>query len=292
MQDNIPKKPNCLSDLVPRGSTDLAKAFDNSNVLVREVSYELDGEFVKGTALNVSQYGTKPATYAEIVKECEKLMSAFPITKGTQKDTFYSILYETIQNEKMPLGRLQAAIKKIIAENKYPTFRIADVVGFDKKLNLAKSISALRYISRPQELTYSDIVVLYGKISGKTCRLYGIKAELENTPYASRIVGVWNAEQRGWNWVGQINDPTIADRQLVFKQSLFQFCNKPPRYNGKYDVDLVCKFYEKYSQVVPPNDTLLFETKFNWDTEMYLENFAKQQISKRNSKMANEPQNL
>lgn len=254
----------------------------NQPIVVRQVSYMLDGVMTNGTAICLSQFGTIPASIEEIVAECEKLMSAFPMSNIEQQKTFYSLLYNTIKEEGMSLNRLRYAVRKIITENKYGMFRIADVVGYDKKLNLAKSIGALKHIFKPRELDYDDIVILWGSINGMVCRLYGLREEVENSVYADRIVGVWDNSRKYWKWVGSINDPTIPNRQLAFRRSLFKYCNQPPTYNGKYDTDIVKQFYEKYSRVVPPNDMLLFEATLGWDVELYLENFYQQQKLKNN----------
>ena len=257
------------TNIVLRNCSNSLSTRANSSVLQQCTYVDINGDVCNGSFLELSLYGNKPACYEEIFAECSTLMMAFP----AQEKTFFSILYQAIEDEGMPLGRLQEAIKQLIANHKYKTFNVADIISYDKTLKVAENISTLRYITQRSDLGYSDIVVVKGRREGNECKMYGVRYEIEDSPYKSRIIGTWNTQTNSWDILGTVNDNTIAKRQQEFKQSLFKYCNHPPKYIGKYDIDVVKSFCEYYSQVVNFGDTLRFETMLSWDVESALEHW-------------------
>lgn len=259
---------------------------ENSNIVLKDRNHSLSlgtksstlqqctytdvyGDVCNGSYYEISLYGNKPACYDEIFAECTKLLMAFP----AQEETFFSILYQAIEDEGMSLERLREAIKQLIANHKFRTFNVSDIVSYDKTVKIAENISTLRFITKRLNLGYSDIVVVKGMSEGNECKMYGVKYEIENSPYKSRIIGTWNSDTNSWNIFGTINDNTIPKRQQEFKQSLYNYCNYPPQYNGKYDTEMVKSFSDYYSQVVGFGDTLRYETLLSWDVESALENW-------------------
>lgn len=265
------------SDAVARTERSGAVARSDRQVgmTVQVVSHECQGEMIKSDIASLSVYTGNPATHAEVVAACEPLIYAFPFPSEEIKAGFSRALWAAVEREGMTLSRLKDAVHKVIAENKYNTFRVADIVGFDKAIRLSSTISGLRFIVRPMDLPFSEIVVLYGKLDGNTRRMYGVKTEVENSVYKNRIVGVWDEDTHGWQWVGSIPDETIPKRQEEFKQRLFRYCNKPPHFNGEYDPDDVAEFFKKYSQTVPPHDLMLFESLPGFHLERDLYAFVK-----------------
>ena len=233
------------------------------NGVVQQCAYtDTNGAVCTGEFCELSVYGSRPATHTQIVEECAPLLMMFPDTK----ESFFLLLHKHIEDSKMSAKRLHEAVNRLITHHKYRSFNVADIIGYDKTITVASNVITLRYVTNNQYLRYDDIVVIRGRVDGNECKMFGVKYEVENSPYKSRIIGTWNSGTHAWDIIGQVNDITIAQRQQAFKRSLFKFCNCPPRYNGKYDAELVGKFYEHYSQVVGFGDTLLFEQMLSWDT--------------------------
>lgn len=242
------------------------------NGVVQQCTYtDSNGVVCSGEFCELSVYGSRPATHEQIVVECAPLLVMFPDTK----ESFFLMLHKYIEDSKMSAKRLHEAVSRLITHHKYRSFNVADILGYDKTIMVASNVITLRYITNNQSLRYDDIVVIRGRVDGNECKMFGIKYEVENSPYKSRIIGTWNSGTHSWDITGQVNDTTIPQRQQAFKQSLFRFCNCPPRYSGKYDAELVGKFYEHYSKAVGFGDTLLFEQSLSWDTESALEAWCK-----------------
>lgn len=212
----------------------------------------------------------REAYHACVVNECARLMAAFPMRNDQKQQSFYSILYGGIEDSKMSPQRLHDSINRLIREHKYAYFTAADILSFDSTIILTTTIDALK--RKIKYLKNENIVVVYGMVNGIQKRMYGIRDEVENSPYAKRIIGVWNADKRCFDWIGSFDDPTIPARKQAFKESLFKFCNTST-YGGKYDVDLLKAFYEYYTQVLMPGDTLLFESFMSFETETFIDNF-------------------
>lgn len=259
------------NDIVPISQSNAVAVATKKNTLQQCSYIDRNGDVCKGEFYELSVYGSRPALHPEVVSECAALLAAFP----EQKPAFFSILHKAVEDEGMSAERLREAVKQLIAGHRYRTFNVADIIGYDKTIRVAKSVSTLRHITRNPKLDYEDIVVVRGRVDGNECKMFGVKYEVENSPYKSRIIGTWDSDTHSWDITGQVNDTTIPQRQQAFKQSLFRFCNCPPRYNGKYDAELVGKFYEHYSKVVGFGDTLLFEQRLSWDTENALEAWCK-----------------
>lgn len=257
------------TNIVLKGYSNSLSAGTKSSALQQCTYTDIDGDMCSGCYMELSLYGNNPACYEEILAECSKLLMAFP----AQEEAFFSILYQAIKDEGMSVGRLREAIKQLIANHKFRTFNVSDIVSYDKTVKVAESISTLRSITKRFNLGYSDIVVVKGRCEGNECKMYGIKYEIENSPYKSRIIGTWNSDTNSWNILGTVKDNTIPKRQKEFKQSLYKYCNYPPQYNGKYNTDIVKSFSEYYSQVVNFGDTLRYETMLSWDIESALENW-------------------
>ncbi len=254
------------NDIVPTQSSAIAVA-SKKNALQRCLYTDQNGVACRGEYCELSVYSNRPALHTEVVAECATLLAAFP----EQNPAFYSILHKAVEDEGMSLERLREAVRRLITEHRYRTFSVADVVGYDKTIRVARSISTLRYITRTPKLDYSDIVVVRGKVEDNECKMFGVKCEIETSPYKSRIIGTWNSDTNSWNILGQVNDSTIPQRQEFFKQSLYEYCNRPPRYNGKYDAEMVKAFYDYYSQIVGFGDVLRFEQQMQWNAESALE---------------------
>lgn len=230
-----------------------------------------NGSVCNGSFCELSVYDCRPATHNQIVEECAVLLTMFP----NIKDSFFLMLHRYIENSEMSVERLRAAVSRLITEHKYNTFTVADILGYDKTIIVADSVSTLRYIVRNSSLDYGDMVVVRGKVNGNERKMYAVKYEVESSPYKSRIIGTWNSHTHSWNVLGQVNDNTIQQRKDSFRQSLFEFCDYPPRYMGKYNVQLVGKFYDYYSQVVGFGDMLRYEQYMSWDMESALEKWCK-----------------
>jgi hypothetical protein len=79
----------------------------------------------------------------------------------------------------------------------------------------------------------------------------------------------------------QINLSTIDERERKFKEKLVKYCIG---YGGTYEVDLVKRFFNHYSQRTK-NGKMLFETQKVFDVEKKLENWKIGDFSKpKNSK--------
>lgn len=238
------------------------------NGVVQQCTYlDNDGIVCTGMFCELSVYGNRSATREQIVEECAPLLVVFPETK----ESFFLLLHKYIEDAQMPVQRLHEAVNRLIVHHKYRSFSVSDILGYDKTIMVASDIITLRHIVNNQYLRYDDIVVVRGKVKGNECKMYGVKYEIGTSPYQSRIIGTWNNDTNSWDILGQVNDSTIPQRQKAFKQSLYEYCNCPPRYNGKYDAEMVQAFYEYYSQVVGFGDILRFEQQMQWDAESALE---------------------
>lgn len=260
---------------VTLASTDIGK----KNVLQKCQYTDIYDERCEGDFVELSIYGGKVAQREEIVAECAILTTVFPIEDKDTSKKFYSVLYDTIEREGMSAERLKAAVHNLVTTHVYPTFSIANIVGFDKTLKVASSVSALRYLAKSPKLAYTEIVVICGYLDKNERKMFGIKAEIECSAYRNRIIGVWNEDLKGWDVLRQIKDNTIPQRQAEFKQSLYVYCNYPPKYNGKYSPSDINEFYKYYSQVVEFGDKLRFETFMKWDAEMFLQKWFKNRHS-------------
>lgn len=252
-------------------STDIGK----KNVLQKCQYTDIYDERCEGDFVELSIYGAEPATNAQVIKACVPLTVAFP----DQRNSLFDALYNAIAEEGMSVERLKAAVHNLVTTHVYPTFSIANIVGFDKTLKVASSVSALRYLAKAPKLAYTEIVVICGYLDGNERKMFGIKAEIECSAYRTRIIGVWNEDLQKWDVLRQIKDNTIPQRQAEFKQSLYVYCNYPPKYNGKYSPSDINEFYKYYSQVVEFGDKLRFETFMKWDAEMFLQKWFKNRHS-------------
>lgn len=270
------------TNIVIRENTPLQAVIIPERLSPQQCVYTDDNDIVhKGEYYELSVYGNKPASYEEISTECgTKLMLAFP----AQEKTFFPILYETIQEEGMSILRLREAIKHVISTNKYRTFSIADIVGYDKTFKVAKNLCSLRQATKNNQLQIKDTVVVRWVIDGNECRMLGVRYDIENSVFKSQIIGVWDDKENWWKILGQINDKTLPDRREKFKTELYEYCNLPPKYNGKYEVKVIKSFYDYYSQKVNFGDEMLFETFMSFDIESAIRNWNNKHFSKTTNK--------
>lgn len=161
----------------------------------------------------------------------------------------------------------------IIKRHPYPTFTAGQFINIDRKITFGRSVEALRRKFK-FPLDYSDIVIVRIKDDIKGMRrAYAYKEDAEDVMKAN-IVAYWDDKTHWWSFTGvYIADKSIPTRQELFKRRLFKYCDSPPFYNGAFSIEVVKAFYDKYSEVVPPGDMLLFETIMNFDEEYYLKKF-------------------
>lgn len=255
---------------IPRRSVSQAEM---EQCAVRELRMvDINNESYTGEYYELPIYSTTPALRSEVVTICNQLLRAFP----QQAIHFYNALYDHIEKAQMSLEHLQAAIDNLINTHRYNTFTIADIVDFAKGIKVANSILTLKSLTKNKDIVNGDVVVVRWKTQDNERKMYALKADVDNAPIYLEVIGVWNDVKHKFEVLNTIQDKTIPARQEAFKKTLLQYCNKPPTYNGKYDVDDIKAFYDHYAEVVNFGDELRYETFMNkFDVEMALENFCR-----------------
>lgn len=274
--------------------TTIAKYLPRSNSAIKRiVSSGDDGttfvdEVIEKSAYTPVVFSADPGTalveqekyHESVVRICDDLMKAFPKPLNTESEkiqygAFYGLLYRKIEDEKMPLDRLRDSVNYLIkTQQKYKSFNIADILNYDKKIVLAKNKGALsRKLGR--KLIDSELAMTYEIMDGRVVRLIGLSDDISDSPeYSHKVLAVWDEDGHGWKFIGTVDDPSIEDRKKKFKEFLFPFSNYPPRFNGPYSVEIVKSFYEYWSTVMVPGDTLRYETKMHFDVESWLGTWA------------------
>lgn len=240
---------------------------------VRECrTVDINNESYTGKYYELPIYSATPARHSEVVTMCNQLTEAFP----QQPIQFFKMLCNAIEKAQMSLEHLQAAIDNLINTHKYNTFTIADIVDFAKGIKVANSILTLRSITKNKDFDCRDVVVVRWKGRDNERKMYALKADVDNAPIYLEVIGVWDDVKHKFEVLDTIRDKTIPERQETFKKTLLQYCNKPPEYNGKYDVDDVKAFYDYYAEAVNFGDELRYETRMNkFDAETALETFCR-----------------
>lgn len=240
---------------------------------VRECrTVDINNESYTGEYYELPIYSTTPALHSEVVTMCNQLMQSFP----QQSVQFFNALYNRIEQAQMSLEHLQAAIDHLVNTHKYSTFTIADIIDFAKGIKVADCILTLRYLAKNKDFGYSDVVVIRWKTQDNERKMYALKADVDNAPVHLDVIGVWDDVEHKFKVLDTIQDKTIPARQEAFKKTLSQYCNKPPTYNGKYDVDDIKAFYDYYAEAVNFGDELRYETFMNkFDVETTLETFCR-----------------
>lgn len=204
----------------------------------------------------------------------------------------------TVLAEGWSIQRATYAFEKI-KHHEYPFFAPGKFLQMDKKITFGRSEFALRRQLK-FTITQNDIVIVKlartytdkdGVEKQDFFRAYAYKDEAEDV-MPDRIIGRWNDREHVFEFSGEnFFDHTIEKRQGAFKQSLYEQCDAPPEYHGIYPIDFIRRFYEYWSQVIPPGDMLLFESRISFNLETTLEGMYKkyqQQLNQQNNEQENE----
>lgn len=267
---------NQLAKIIPKAST----------AMQRFVTENEDGQIFAGDVFERSTYepivlpngiDKDDATYNEyhknVVSACAVLSMAFPPSTNsdvekTNRAGFYSVLYYKIEEIQMPIARLKDAISHVIETQKY--FKVADIISFDKKVLLSESKDALS-AKLKRKVHNVELAITYDIVDGRVVRLFALMEEIKHSEYYMRkVIGVWDAKEHGWKWIGEVNDPSMENRKVMFKKYLYKFCNCPG-HEGPYDVGVVKSFYEHFSKVMPPGDQMRWEMEPNFNPDTWLE---------------------
>lgn len=240
---------------------------------VRECrTVDINNESCIGEYYELPLYSATPALHSEVVTMCNQLTEAFP----QQPIQFFKMLCNAIEKAQMSLEHLQAAIDHLVNTHRYSTFTIADIIDFAKGIKVADCIQTLRYLAKNKDFGYSDVVVIRWKTQDNERKMYALKADVDNAHVHLDVIGVWDDVEHKFKVLDMIRDKTIPARKEAFMKTLLPYCNKPPKYNGKYDVNDVKAFYCCYTKVVDFGDKLFYETFMNkFDVEIALENFCR-----------------
>lgn len=209
----------------------------------------------------------------DIVTYNKLITDIFPAANATKVSEFLNIVRE----ERWTKSRLEYVYRKML-RSKYRDFQVGEFASEDRTITFGKTELALRR-NLKFSITQNEIVMIklkrYYDEDGETkqdfVRAFAYKDEAEEI-MPDKIVGRWNNDEHCFEYCGTIDNHETDKRKLEFKQSLFQYCNKPP-YNGEYDVDVVRQFFEYWSQIIPPGDMMRFETFMKFDEELALKSF-------------------
>lgn len=277
-------------------TTLIAKSSPSSNAALSRISsMDADGSLVIDETIEKSIYTPVIITsqyeldqyHDQVKKECFLLQSAFPASSGSESErsqlsAFYTLLYATIESNRIPIDRLHDSIINLISTHKYKSFNIANVIEYDKKIVLSPNKDALsRKLRRP--IHNIELAITYEIVDSRVVRLFGLIDDLMKFPaMKDRILATWDETSHGWNWTGQVDDPSMPARQKEFKTSLYQFC-KHPGYPGAYEPDVVRSFYEYFSEVMPPGDKMRWEIQLQFDSAVWLESWNKKHSKSNNN---------
>lgn len=209
----------------------------------------------------------------DIVTYNKLITDIFPAANATKVHEFLNIVRE----ERWTKARLKYVYRKML-RSKYRDFQVGEFASEDKTITFGRTELSLRR-NLKFSITQNEIVMIklkrYYDEDGETkqdfVRAFAYKDEAEEI-MPDKIVGRWNDEEHCFEYCGTIENHETDKRKLEFKQSLFQYCNKPP-YEGEYDVDVVRQFFEYWSQIIPPGDMMRFETFMRFDAGSALKSF-------------------
>lgn len=241
------------------------------------VCTDVNGDVCQGEYCELSVYSSIPAMHSQIVEECAPLLVLFP----DMSNSAFLLLHHYVEDAGMSAERLHEAVNNLVKHNKYRTFSAAEILSYDKTIIAARTVSALRYATKNPQLSYDDIAIFRTMLDGNECKMYGVRYDVENSPYKSKIIGLWDGKANWWRILGQVKDNTIEQRKQDFKRALYRYCNNPPKYKGKYATMVVKGFYEYFSQVMDFGDILRFEQCRDFDIESALKRW--------NERYTNEP---
>ena len=189
-------------------------------------------------------------------------------------------LCRIITEEEWTKTRLDYTLRKMLGYE-YQDFQVGQFINTDKTITFGRSELALRR-NLKFAITQDDIVVVKlkrsyddnGEIKQDFIRAYAYKEEAEDV-MPDKIVGRWNEAEHCFDFFGTIENHETEIRKANFKKALFEYCDMPPRYNGKYKIEIVKSFFEYWSEPIPPGDMMRFENKMKFDVELLLEMFNK-----------------
>lgn len=130
---------------------------------VSAVALRFDTIRVDGQGVSISKYTDAVATDSEIGNAMEMLSVAFPMTDKQVAGKFYLLLANRIKANKMTGAQLRDAVGRLLDSHQYPTIRIADVVGYDKREKLYSYSEVLREVSASGRWEFEQA----GEINGR-----------------------------------------------------------------------------------------------------------------------------
>lgn len=113
--------------------------------------------------ISVSVYTDALATDSEIGNAMQMLSVAFPMADKQLAGKFYLLLANRIKANKMTGAQLRDAVGRLLDSHQYPTIKIADVVGFDKREKLYSYTEVLREVSSSGRWDFEQV----GEINGR-----------------------------------------------------------------------------------------------------------------------------
>lgn len=129
-----------------------------SAVILRFETIKVDEQGV-----SVSKYTDALATDSEIGNAMQMLSVAFPMADKQVAGKFYLLLANRIKANKMTGAQLRDAVGRLLDSHQYPTIKIADVVGFDKREKLYSYTEVLRDVSASGRWGFEQV----GEINGR-----------------------------------------------------------------------------------------------------------------------------
>jgi hypothetical protein len=176
--------------------------------------------------------------------------------------------------------KLNYAIDQVL-HFEYPRPAPGKILNIDKKITLGRSEVALRR-NLKFTITQNEIVVVKierkyednGKIKYDYIRAYAYKYEAEDI-MPDNIIGRWNDTEHCFDYSETFYNHEAEARQLEFKKKVLVYCDYPPRYNGKYSLDIVKRFFSYWGEIIPPGDMMRYERRMVFNIEDALESFNK-----------------
>ena len=241
---------------------------------------------LKEDLVEMSIFGGEIATVVNTAKLFADLSVLFPRMSGEA----ISIIQREVVLDNWTIKRVEYAMSEI-KKYRYNIFAPGEFLNQDKKITFGRSELALRRKLK-FSITQNDIVVVkvnrtYTDSDGieqrDWMRAYAYKEEAEDM-IPERIIGRWNDKECTWDFSETFFDHTTLLRQKQFKTELFKYCDMPPHFNGPYPIEFVKRYYEIWSQILPPGDMLRFENRPKFNVESDLEcSYKKYQLSKTNN---------
>jgi hypothetical protein len=121
---------------------------------------------VDNNGYSTSLYKDSTASDDDIKNAIAKLLCAFPMGNKEDEARFFAILASRIKANAMSKKRLDDAVNNLIDNYKYPTIKIADVIGYDKRVRLYTYQEYSREVTQ-SETAHMDFMK-YGNIDGVT----------------------------------------------------------------------------------------------------------------------------